>query len=117
MSEVDVESLLRSALVPIEPSGALTDRLERRLAEQVAAVARYEAPDGDPHVHRAEADRVEAGVAVGGEHRQADQAGRDVHDVVPAVHAEDSEHVVDVAGRAEVRRIEEADDPGAHQRY
>jgi hypothetical protein len=33
MSEVDVERLLRSALVPIEPSGALTDRLEERLSE------------------------------------------------------------------------------------
>jgi hypothetical protein len=35
----EVERLLRSALVPIEPSEALGDRLERRLAEltQVAA--------------------------------------------------------------------------------
>ena len=29
----EVERLLRSALVPIEPSGALSDRLERRLSE------------------------------------------------------------------------------------
>ena len=29
----EVERLLRSALVPVEPSGALGDRLERRLAE------------------------------------------------------------------------------------
>jgi hypothetical protein len=28
----DVEALLRSALVPVEPSGAVTDRLERRLS-------------------------------------------------------------------------------------
>jgi hypothetical protein len=34
MSEVtNVERLLRSALVPVEPSGALSDRLERRLSE------------------------------------------------------------------------------------
>ena len=37
MSEVDVERLLRSALVPVEPSGALTDRLERRLFELTEA--------------------------------------------------------------------------------
>ena len=29
----DVEHLLRSALVPVEPSEALSDRLERRLSE------------------------------------------------------------------------------------
>ena len=39
MSEVDVERLLRSALVPIEPSGALTDRLEERLSELTAVAA------------------------------------------------------------------------------
>ena len=34
MSEMtNVERLLRSALVPVEPSGALSDRLERRLSE------------------------------------------------------------------------------------
>ena len=39
MSEVDVERLLRSVLVPIEPSGALTDRLEQRLSELTATAA------------------------------------------------------------------------------
>jgi hypothetical protein len=39
VSEVDVERLLRSALVPVEPSGALTDRLERRLSELTDAAA------------------------------------------------------------------------------
>jgi hypothetical protein len=29
----EVERLLQNALVPVEPSGALTDRLERRLSE------------------------------------------------------------------------------------
>ena len=29
----DVEALLRSALVPVEPSGALSDRLERSLSD------------------------------------------------------------------------------------
>jgi hypothetical protein len=32
VNEIDVETLLRSALRPVEPSGALTDRLEQRLA-------------------------------------------------------------------------------------
>ena len=35
----DVERLLRSALVPVEPSGALSDRLERRLSEVTGAAA------------------------------------------------------------------------------
>ena len=39
MSEVDVERLLRSALVPVEPSGAMTDRLEERLSELTATAA------------------------------------------------------------------------------
>jgi len=39
VSEVDVERLLRSALVPVEPSGALGDRLEERLSELTASAA------------------------------------------------------------------------------
>jgi hypothetical protein len=35
----DVERLLRSALVPIEPPQSLIDNLERRLTEQVDAAA------------------------------------------------------------------------------
>ena len=35
----DLERLLRSALVPVEPPISLTDRLERRLTEQVDAAA------------------------------------------------------------------------------
>lgn len=35
----DVETLLRSALVPVEPSEALSDRLERRLSELTDAAA------------------------------------------------------------------------------
>src|SRR3954447_9939836 len=35
----DVERLLRSALVPIDPPVSLIDRLERRLTEQVDAAA------------------------------------------------------------------------------
>jgi hypothetical protein len=35
----DVEQLLRSALVPIEPSEALSDRLERNLSEITEAAA------------------------------------------------------------------------------
>jgi hypothetical protein len=43
----DVERLLRSALVPIEPSEALTDRLERRLADLTDAAA-IELAEWDP---------------------------------------------------------------------
>ena len=39
MSDADVERMLRSALVPVEPSGALTDRLEERLSELTATAA------------------------------------------------------------------------------
>jgi hypothetical protein len=40
MSEMsEVERLLRSALVPIEPPGALTDRLEERLTQITDAAA------------------------------------------------------------------------------
>ena len=35
----DVERLLRSALVPVEPSGAMTDRLEQRLSDLTGAAA------------------------------------------------------------------------------
>jgi hypothetical protein len=35
----EMERLLRSALVPIEPSGAMSDRLERRLSEVTHAAA------------------------------------------------------------------------------
>ena len=35
----DVERLLRSALVPVEPSEALSDRLERRLSDLTDAAA------------------------------------------------------------------------------
>jgi len=33
----DVELLLRTALVPVEPSGAMTDRLEQRLSDLTGA--------------------------------------------------------------------------------
>src|SRR3954468_9354791 len=79
-------------------------------AEQVAAVAGDEAPYGDRHIHGAEPDRVSPRVCVGAGHGQADQAGRDVNDVVPAVHVEDPQHAVDLAGIAEVGRVEEPDD-------
>jgi hypothetical protein len=40
----EVERLLRSALVPIEPPGNLTDRLEERLTEITDAAATRTAP-------------------------------------------------------------------------
>jgi hypothetical protein len=39
MAMSDVEQMLRSALVPVDPPGSLTDRLERRLTEQLDAAA------------------------------------------------------------------------------
>jgi hypothetical protein len=47
----DVERLLRSALVPIEPSEALTDRLERQLSELTDAAA-IELAEWDPAAMR-----------------------------------------------------------------
>lgn len=35
----DVERLLRSALVPVEPSGVMSERLERRLSDLTGAAA------------------------------------------------------------------------------
>ena len=35
----DVERLLRSALVPVEPPGAMSDRLEQRLSQLTGAAA------------------------------------------------------------------------------
>jgi hypothetical protein len=43
----EVERLLRSALVPIEPSEAVTDRLERRLSDLTDAAA-IELAEWDP---------------------------------------------------------------------
>jgi hypothetical protein len=39
VAELDVERLLRSALVPVDPPVSLTDRLERRLTEHVEIAA------------------------------------------------------------------------------
>jgi hypothetical protein len=47
----DVERLLRSALVPIEPSEALTDRLERQLSDLTDAAA-IELAEWDPAAMR-----------------------------------------------------------------
>ena len=52
MSDVDrVERLLRSALVPVDPPEALSDRLERGLAELTEAAAE-ELADLDPAAMR-----------------------------------------------------------------
>jgi hypothetical protein len=67
MSEVDVERLLRSALVPIEPSGALTDRLEQRLSE-LTATAAHELADWELSTMRDPRNwaRPAAAVVIGG---------------------------------------------------
>jgi hypothetical protein len=39
MPELDLERLLRSALVPVDPPVSLTDRLERRLTEHLEIAA------------------------------------------------------------------------------
>ena len=63
----EVERLLRSALVPIEPSEALTDRLERRLSELTEAAVE-ELADWDPAAMRDPRNwaRPVAAVVVGG---------------------------------------------------
>jgi hypothetical protein len=63
----DVERLLRSALVPIEPSEALTDRLERRLSDLTDAAA-IELAEWDPSAMRDPRNwaRPAAAVVVGG---------------------------------------------------
>ena len=63
----DVERLLRSALVPIEPSEALSDRLERRLSDLSDAAA-IELAEWDPSAMRDPRNwaRPAAAVVVGG---------------------------------------------------
>jgi hypothetical protein len=63
----DVERLLRSALVPVEPSGAMTDRLERRLSEVTDAAA-TELAEWDPAAMRDPRNwaRPAAALVVGG---------------------------------------------------
>ena len=63
----EVERLLRSALVPVEPSEALTDRLERRLSEVTDAAA-TELAEWDPAAMRDPRNwaRPAAALVVGG---------------------------------------------------
>jgi len=67
----DVETLLRSALVPVEPSEALSDRLERGLSE-IADLAAEELADWelsamrDPRNWARPAAAVVAGSVAGG---------------------------------------------------
>ena len=63
----DVERLLRSALVPIEPSEALTDRLERQLSDLTDAAA-IELAEWDPAAMRDPRNwaRPAAALVVGG---------------------------------------------------
>src|ERR1700704_6495079 len=63
----DVERLLRSALVPVEPSEALSDRLERHLSELTDAAA-SELADWDPAAMRDPRNwaRPAAALVVGG---------------------------------------------------
>jgi hypothetical protein len=72
MTEIyDVEALLRSALVPVEPSEALSDRLERGLTE-IADLAAEELADWelstmrDPRNWARPAGAVIAGSVAGG---------------------------------------------------
>lgn len=72
MTEInDVEALLRSALVPVEPSEALSDRLERGLTE-IADLAAEELAEwelsamGDPRNWARPAAAVVAGSVAGG---------------------------------------------------
>ena len=62
-----VEQLLRSALVPVEPPEALSDRLERHLAD-ITEVAAAELADWDPSAMRDPRNwgRPIAAIVVGG---------------------------------------------------
>ena len=63
----DVERLLRSALVPVEPSEAMSDRLERHLSELTDAAA-IELAEWDPAAMRDPRNwgRPAAALVVGG---------------------------------------------------
>lgn len=63
----DMEQLLRSALVPVEPSEALSDRLERRLSELTDAAV-TELADWEPAAMRDPRNwaRPAAALVVGG---------------------------------------------------
>jgi hypothetical protein len=63
----DVERLLRSALVPVEPSEALSDRLERHLSELTDAAV-TELAEWDPAAMRDPRNwaRPAAAVVIGG---------------------------------------------------
>ncbi len=63
----EVERLLRAALVPVEPSGRLSDRLERRLSE-LTDLAAEELAEFDPAAMRDPRNwaRPAAAVVVGG---------------------------------------------------
>jgi hypothetical protein len=96
----EVERLLQNALVPVEPSGALTDRLERRLSE-ITGLAAEELADWelsamrDPRNWGRWAAAGAVGIAAGGalvlvrarQHRRREPGGlraleRGVRDVV-----------------------------------
>jgi hypothetical protein len=63
----DVEALLRSALVPVEPSGALSDRLDQSLSE-ITGLAADELADWELSAMRDPRNwgRTAAAVVVGG---------------------------------------------------
>src|SRR5687768_6406618 len=78
-----------------------------------------EPDDRDHDVDRAEGERIGPRARIGPRYREAHDAARDVHEVVPAVDVEDAEH-----GRAldervvtdrEARLVEEAEDPGRYE--
>src|SRR5919204_5929743 len=75
-----------------------------------------EFPDRDADVHDPEKRRVLPGEVADGE--QPEDPGRQVDDVVPAIDRQDPEDLdgrvvpEDVTAGAEVRVVEEADDPG-----
>ena len=88
--------------------------VDRQEAEDRLAAADRESPEGEADVEGAEPERVAARGVVGGE--QAEHAGEDVQDVVPAVDGKGAEDLLDLAGRAKRGAVEEADDADHDER-
>jgi hypothetical protein len=63
-------------------------------AHDLPAVPRSDSERSHHQVQHPHRERVAARPAVGAGEHQAHHAGRDVHEVVPAVHVEDADHGV-----------------------
>src|SRR5205807_3225948 len=78
-------------------------RVHRKEPEDVLVVPEDESPNGHGDVDHTEHARVSACRIA--ERQQSGRSGDDVDHVVPAVHGQDPEHVLDVARGLEIRRV------------